>query len=70
MIFLGSVSQRVQMNLIFPDNLRILCLSCNVKSSNQLQKMFEKSRIKYFSNRFCPLSGPRLYWYHFSRRFT
>ena len=26
-----SVSQRVQMNLIFSDNIHILCLSCNVK---------------------------------------
>jgi len=26
-----SVSQRVQMNFIFTDNMRILCLSCDVK---------------------------------------
>ena len=25
------VSRRVQINFIFPDNVRIMCLSCNVK---------------------------------------
>jgi hypothetical protein len=29
------VSQRVQMNFIFTDNVRILCLSCNVKKSQK-----------------------------------
>ena len=30
------VSQRVQMNFIFDDNVRILCLSCNVKKVGKL----------------------------------
>jgi hypothetical protein len=30
------VSQRVQMNFIFNDNVRIFCLSCNVKKVGKL----------------------------------
>ena len=36
------VSQRVQMNLIFNDNVRILCLSCNVKKVGKLVRFKQK----------------------------
>jgi hypothetical protein len=31
-----SVSQRVQINFIFIDNVPILCLSCNIKNNCQI----------------------------------
>jgi hypothetical protein len=33
------VSQRVQMNFIFTNNVRILCLSCNVKKVGKLVRL-------------------------------
>ena len=33
------ISQRVQMNFIFNDNVRILCLSCNVKKVGKLVRL-------------------------------
>jgi hypothetical protein len=38
------VSQRVQMNLIFNDNVRILCLSCNVKKVGKLVRFKQKGQ--------------------------
>jgi hypothetical protein len=46
--FLGElfrpVSQRVQMNFIFNDNVRILCLSCNVKKVGKLVRFKQKGQ--------------------------
>ena len=38
------VSQRVQMNVIFNDNVRILCLSCNVKKVGKLVRFKQKGQ--------------------------
>ena len=38
-----SVSQRVQINVIFIDNVPILCLSCNIKKSKTTAKLSENS---------------------------
>ena len=38
------VSQRVQMNFIFNDNIRILCLSCNVKKVGKLVRFKQKGQ--------------------------
>ena len=38
------VSQRVQMNFIFNDNVRILCLSCNVKKVGRLVRFKQKGQ--------------------------
>ena len=38
------VSQRVQMNFIFTDNVRILCLSCNVKKVGKLVRFRQKGQ--------------------------
>ena len=43
------VSQRVQMNLIFPDNVHILCLSCNIKKPKTTAKLSKESRNKHRS---------------------
>ena len=40
------VSQLEQINLIFSDNVRKLCLSCNVKKSKITSMFSEKSRKK------------------------
>ena len=55
-IFL-PVSQRVEINYIFSDNIRILYLSWYVKSPKETVKLSEKSRNKRRSYRFllCPL---------------
>jgi hypothetical protein len=59
------VSQRVQMNFIFNDNVRILCLSCNVKKVGKLvrfrQKGQKQASFLAFHKCFqgCLLSGPR-----------
>ena len=45
------VSQRVQINFIFSDNIRILCLSCNIKRSKTTAKLSEKSRNNCRSKR-------------------
>jgi hypothetical protein len=37
-------SQRVQMNFIFNDNVRILCLSCNVKKVGKLVRFKQKGQ--------------------------
>ena len=46
------VSQRVQMNFIFNDNVRILCLYCNVKKSENLLDLDKKDRNKRHSSPF------------------
>ena len=38
------VSQRVHMNFIFNDNVRILCLSCNVKEVGKLVRFRQKGQ--------------------------
>jgi hypothetical protein len=38
------VSQRVQMNFIFNDNVRILCLSCKVKKVGKLVRFRQKGQ--------------------------
>ena len=38
------VSQRVQINFIFNDNVRILCLSCNVKKVGKLVRFKQKGQ--------------------------
>jgi hypothetical protein len=38
------VSQRVQMNFIFNDNIRILCLSCNVKKVGKFVRFKQKGQ--------------------------
>ena len=38
------VSQRVQMNFIFNHNVRILCLSCNVKKVGKLVRFKQKGQ--------------------------
>jgi hypothetical protein len=38
------VSQRVQMNFTFTDNVRILCLSCNVKEVGKLVRFRQKGQ--------------------------
>ena len=50
-IFL-PVSQRVEINYIFSDNIRILYLSWYVKSPKETVKLSEKSRNKRLSYRF------------------
>ena len=50
-IFL-PVSQRVEINYIFSDNIRILYLSWYVKSPKETVKLSEKSRNKRCSYRF------------------
>jgi hypothetical protein len=42
--FRKSVSQRVQMNFIFNDNVRILCLSYNVKKVGKLVRFKQKGQ--------------------------
>ena len=46
------VSQRVEINYIFSDNVRILYLSCYFKSPKETVKLSEKSRNKRCSYRF------------------
>jgi hypothetical protein len=60
--FFLPVSQRVEMNYIFSNNVRILYLSCYFKSPKETVKLSKKSRNKRCSNRFwlCPLWSPRL----------
>jgi hypothetical protein len=60
--FFLPVSQRVEMDYIFSDNVRILYLSCYFKSPKETVKLSKKSRNKRCSNRFwlCPLRSPRL----------
>ena len=50
--FFLPVSQRVEMNYIFSDNVRILYLSCYFKSPIETVKLFKKSRNKRCSYRF------------------
>ena len=60
--FFLPVSQRVEMNYIFSDNVRILYLSCYFKSPKETVELSKKSRNKRCSYRFwlCPLWSPRL----------
>jgi hypothetical protein len=54
---LWSVSERVQINSIFTDNVRLLRLSCNAKKSPKTNtKLSQKSRNNRRFNRFqwCP----------------
>ena len=59
------VSQRVQMNFIFTDNVRILCLSCNVKKVGKLVRFRQKGQKQASFLAFhkccqgCLLRGPR-----------
>ena len=46
------VSQWVQINLIFNNNVHILCLSCNIKKSKTTAKLSENSWNKCHSNCF------------------
>ena len=50
--FFLPVSQRVEMNYIFSDNVRILYLSCYFKSPKETAKLSKKSRNKRCFNRF------------------
>jgi hypothetical protein len=50
--FFLPVSQRVEMNYIFSDNIRILYLSWYVKSPKETVKLSKKSRNKRPSYRF------------------
>ena len=62
-----AVSQRFQINVIFTDHVRILCLSCKVKKSKTTANLPENIRNKRYSNRlpWCHLSRSHLYWYSF-----
>ena len=59
------ISQRVQMNFIFNDNVRILCLSCNVKKVGKLVRFKQKGQKQWSFLAFhkccqgCLLRGPR-----------
>jgi hypothetical protein len=59
------ISQRVQMNFIFNDNVRILCLSCNVKKVGKLVRFKQKGQKQSPFLAFhkccqgCLLRGPR-----------
>ena len=59
------VSQRVQMNFIFNDNVRILCLSCNVKKVGKLVRFKQKGQKQasflafHKCCQWCLLRGPR-----------
>ena len=59
------VSQRVQMNFIFNDNVRILCFSCNVKNVAKLVRFKQKGQKQASFLAFhkccqgCLLRGPR-----------
>ena len=61
----SAVSQRVQMNFIFNDNVRILCLSCNVKKVGKLIRFRQKGQKQTSFLAFhkccpgCLLRGPR-----------
>ena len=58
------VSQRVQMNFKFNDNVRILCLSCNVKNVGKLVRFKQKGQKQASFHAFhkccqgCLLRGP------------
>jgi hypothetical protein len=62
-----QMEKRVNINFIFNDNVRILCLSCNIKKSKTTAKLSEKSRNKRRSNRFqwSPMWRQCLYCYCF-----
>ena len=59
------VSQRVQINFIFNDNVRILCLSCNVEKVGKLVRFKQKEQTQASFLAFhkccqgCLLRGPR-----------
>ena len=66
--FFLPVSQRVEMNYIFSDNVRILYLSCYFKSPKETVKLSKKSRNKRCSYRFwlCPLKSALISLYAYS----
>ena len=54
------VSQRVQLNFIFNDNVRILCLSCNVKKVRKQKGQKQASFLAFHKcGQWCLLRGPR-----------
>ena len=55
----SPVSQRVQLNFTFSSNVRILCLSCNVKNSKTTAKLSKRSRSKRRCNRFLMVSSEK-----------
>ena len=63
--FFRPVSQRVQINFIFNDDVRILCLSCNVKKVGKLVRFKQKGQKLASFLAFhkccqgCLLRGPR-----------
>ena len=65
--YLQPVSQRVQINRIFNDNICMLCLSCNFTKCKSTTKLSENSWNKHCSNCFwwCLLWRQRLYCYRF-----
>jgi hypothetical protein len=66
--FFLPVSQRVEMNYIFSDNVRILYLSCYFKCPKETVKLSKKSRNKRCSYRLfflsctCTIRVVTLYW--------
>ena len=62
------VSQRMQINFIFTDNVHISCLSCSVKKSKTATTLFQLAEtsvvlINHFP--WCPLWSPCLCCYRF-----
>jgi hypothetical protein len=55
--FFLPVSQRVEMNYIFSDNVCILYLSCYFKSPKETVNLSKKSKNKHCSNRFLVVSS-------------
>ena len=64
-LLLEHVEKRVQINFIFNDNVRILCLSCNVKKVGKLIRFKQKGQKQASFLAFhkccqeCLLRGPR-----------
>ena len=65
--FFRPVSQRVQMNYIFSDNIHKLCLSCNGKKAKTTAILSKNSRNKHPPHRFlwCSLLSLCLYCFSF-----
>jgi len=60
-------SQRVQINFIFPDSVRILCLSCNAKNPKSTLKLSDKAEtvvvLIVFDDVLCEVRAYN--WYRF-----
>ena len=56
MYIVQPVSQRVQINFIFNDNVRILWISCNIKKSKTTKNSWKKRRSNRFQNHICDVS--------------